>query len=324
MGADFDEFLNDESVEFGESAAGYGGNQEHFAAGGFAEQFCGGGCIGEFCFGDAEDFRAFGECGVVEPQFFADLGVVIEWIGLVGRGGFDEVYEEAGAFDVAEEFVAESGAGVGAFDESGDISEHIFVVVTDMHESEVGVFGGEGVIGNFGSGAGNPAEQSGFSGIGFADEPDVGDEFQFELDFAVFAGVTAFGFAWGAVDGICKAFVAAAAATAFGDNDRVTVILQVFEEVTVFEVTDECSGGHEDNGGFAAFSRTECTQAVFAAFGFPVPMTNEVTEGTEVAIRLNDDIATVAAVAPVRAAAWYKGFTPETAAAVSSVACTTI
>lgn len=94
--------------------------------------------------------------------------------------------------------------------------------------------------------------------------------------------------------------------------------------MTVFEVTNECSGGHENDCGFATFAGAKSTKTVLAAFGFPVAMTNEVTERAKVAVGLNDNVAAITTVASVRAATGNKRLPPETAAAVSTVARTTI
>ena len=94
------------------------------------------------------DLGTFGETGAVGFEFGLD--------GFVGSdrvfaGEIDEVQQDAGAFDVTQEVVAQSDAHVCAFDETGDIGEDGAVTGGFADDAEVRDEGCERVIGDFGS-----------------------------------------------------------------------------------------------------------------------------------------------------------------------------
>ena len=70
----------------------------------------------------------------------------------VGRLGFDEVDQDARPLDVAEEVVSQAGAGVGPFDQPGNVGEDEGAVEIDLYAAEVGMLGGEGIGGDLGPG----------------------------------------------------------------------------------------------------------------------------------------------------------------------------
>ena len=83
--------------------------------------------------------------------------------------------ENPGALDVAEKFVSQSDTRMGARDETRDIGHHKLTFGVDGDNAEVRSPGGEWIIGDFGSRAGNTTEQCALAGVGFANQPDVGD-----------------------------------------------------------------------------------------------------------------------------------------------------
>ena len=72
--------------------------------------------------------------------------------------------------------------GVRPFDQPGDVGDHELMVVTCPHESQVGVFRGEGIVSDLGVGPRKPAQEGRLAGIRLADEPHVGNQLQFERD----------------------------------------------------------------------------------------------------------------------------------------------
>ena len=60
----------------------------------------------------------------------------------------------------------------------------------DIDDAEVGMLGGEGIVGDLRSGTADPAQQGALARVGFADQADVGDRFQFQDDVADLARLT--------------------------------------------------------------------------------------------------------------------------------------
>ena len=88
--------------------------------------------------------------------------------------GVDQVEQDAGALDMAEEAVADPGAFGRALDQPGNVGQdEIDALVAD--DAELGVEGGEGIVADLGLGVGDGVEEGRLAGIGQADQAGVGD-----------------------------------------------------------------------------------------------------------------------------------------------------
>jgi len=105
---------------------------------------------------------------------------VFDGIGAaVGVGDVDEVDEDAGAFDVAEELGTQTCAEMRAFNEAGDVgNDEAFFVgsLANGDDAELRLEGSEGVVGNFGAGGGDARDEGGLAHVGVADEADIGED----------------------------------------------------------------------------------------------------------------------------------------------------
>src|SRR5690348_11421396 len=94
------------------------------------------------------------------------------------------MHDEARALEMLEEARAEAGAFVRAFDEPGNIGDHEGAaragrgVGIGRDNAEMRLESSEGISGNFGTRRGNARYESGFSGVGKADEADVREKLQ--------------------------------------------------------------------------------------------------------------------------------------------------
>ncbi len=95
--------------------------------------------------------------------------IVLDGVGFIHGENIEEMDDDACAFDVFEEVVAEPRAGGGALDEAGDIREDESAVVIEFRDTELRLQGGKGEISNGWSCFGDGAEEGGFAGIGEAD-----------------------------------------------------------------------------------------------------------------------------------------------------------
>ena len=106
-------------------------------------------------------------------------------------GDVDQVNQQAGALNVAEELGAKAGAEMGAFNEAGHIGDDeglLIGLLADGDHAEVGFEGGEGIVGDFGPGGGDAGDEGGFACVGIADQAYVGQELEFEAIKAFLAG----------------------------------------------------------------------------------------------------------------------------------------
>ena len=93
--------------------------------------------------------------------------------------------DETGAFDVPQKTRSQAGAEVGALDQSGQVRDHEAAAhagTRAVHgdDAEVRLERCEGIGSNLGPCRGDPRNQGGFSGVGKADEPHVGQKLQLQ------------------------------------------------------------------------------------------------------------------------------------------------
>ena len=161
-----------------------------------------------------------GEAG----QLLVDDFEVFYRVGAAGLASrhIDQVKQQAGALDVAQELGAEAGAEVRAFDEAGHVGDDEGLLIrlfAHGDDAEVGFEGGEGVVGDLGLGGGDAGDEGGLAGVGIADQADVGQQLEFQAVIALLAGAAQFVLARGLVDAGGEVLVAASAAPALGDDD---------------------------------------------------------------------------------------------------------
>ncbi len=338
--------FGDGVFELVDAFSGDGGDFEEgeFAAFGVGAEFFEFVGVADVGFGGDDNGGFGGEGGVEGAEFFGDgfevgdgvsapirrqiggpgvraVGAVVEREAEVGD--VDEVDDDAGALDVAEELDAEAGAEVGAFDEAGEVGdgEGLGVgEVADLDDAEVGFEGGEGVVGDFGFGGGESGDEGGFADVGVADEAGVGEEAEFEAVVAGFAGSAEFVLAGGLVGGGGEVLVAASAAAAAGDDDGFVGAGEVVDELVGVVVVEEGADGDVEGDGGAGFAGAVGAHAVLAAAGFVFGVEAEVDEGVVGEGGRHEDVAAVSAVSAGGAAAGNEFFAAEGHAAVAAVA----
>ena len=152
--------------------------------------------------------------------------------------------QNPGAFDVAEELDAETGAKMRALDEAGHVGHDEGLLVgfrANSHDAEVGFEGGEGVVGDLGLGCRDARDERGFAGVGVAHQANVGQQLQFESVVALFAGASQFVLAGRLVNAGGKVLVAASAAPALGDDHLFVGRLEVVDQLACVVIEEGCA-----------------------------------------------------------------------------------
>ena len=90
----------------------------------------------------------------------------------------------ARALDVPQELQPEPLPFVRAFDDARDVGDDERAVVAELHDAEVGRERRERIVGDLGPRGGDDRQQRRLAGVRLADEPDVGDELELELERA--------------------------------------------------------------------------------------------------------------------------------------------
>ena len=117
-----------------------------------------------------------------------------------------------------------------SFDQAGQIGHDKRTIGAQIDQAEVRILGGERIVGDFGPGTRQAAQERALAGVRFADQSDVGDHFQFQEQIANFAFAAGRVLARRAVGRRFEVGVALAAAAAAGDDDLLAGLRQVFEQ----------------------------------------------------------------------------------------------
>lgn len=323
--AQFADAFTDGVLELVDALAGDGGNfikreLATFGHGGELLELVG---VGGVDFGGDDEDGLVLKVSAEAGQLVGDGTEVSDGVGTAaGVGDVDEVDEEVGALDVAEEAVAEARALVRALDEAGNVGNDEGLLVgrfADGDDTEVGLESGEGVVGDFGFGGGDARDERGLAGVGIADEGDVGEDFEFEAEGEFFAGVAHFVLAGSLMGGGGEVLVAATAATAVGDDDALVGMLEVVDEVAGIVVVDEGADGNFEDDVESVASGAVGTHAVLAALGAVEGVVAEVHEGVVALGGFHDDVAAAATVTTGGPATGNEFFAAEGHAAVTTV-----
>ena len=256
-------------------------------------------------------------------ELVGDGAEVSDGVGTAaGIRDIDEVDEEVGALDVAQEAVTEAGALVRALDEAGNVGNDKGLLIgsfADGDDAEIGLEGGEGVVGDFGFGGGDARDERGLADVGVADNADVGEDLELEAEGEFFAGVAHFVLAGSLVGGGGEVLVAAPTASAVGDDDALVGMLEVVDELAGIVIEDEGADGDFEDDVVAVAAGAVGAHAVLAALGAVERVVAEVHEGVVALGGFHDDVAAASAVSTGGPAARNEFFAAEGHAAVTTV-----
>src|SRR5437773_740009 len=144
-----------------------------------------------------------------------------------------------------------------AFDEAGEVGYGVGLgvgEVADLDYAEIGLEGGEGVVGDLGFGGGEARDQRGLADVGVADEAGVGEETELETVGALFAGAAEFVLARGLVSAGGEVLVASSASSAFGDDDGFVGVGEVVNELAGVVVVEQGADGNLEGGVLAGLA----------------------------------------------------------------------
>ncbi len=257
----------------------------------------------------SDDFRFAGEARAIGFELAANDAPSLD--GIVA-GGVDEMQEQLGALDMAEEAVADPGAFGSAFDQAGDVGkDELAALVAD--DSELRAERRERIVADLRRSIGDAVEEGRFARVGKADEADVGEQLQPQPDPHFLALDARLVLARGAVGRAFVAGVAAATHAAFEQHDALAFDRQIGEQAALLVVGKQLrSDGNLDDEVGSAGAGPVRAGAAGAALGAEVLRVAEVDQRIEAGHRLEDDVAALAAVAAVGATEFDELFTAKT------------
>ncbi len=88
--------------------------------------------------------------------------------------------------------VAQPRPGMSALDQAGDIGQDQTAAV-DLRDPQIGLQGRERIVGGLRTGFGESRQQSRLAGVRSADDPDVGQQAQLQLEASLLPGLAPLG-----------------------------------------------------------------------------------------------------------------------------------
>ncbi len=210
--------------------------------------------------------------------------------------------QQVGALQVAQELVAQARTFGRAFDQAGDVGDHEAAVLGGAHHAEVGREGGEGVVRHLGLGRRHRADEGGLAGVGHAEQADVGQHLQFQVQREALAFLAHGLLPRRTVGAGLEVDVAQAAAAAAGEQDLLAVLVEVGDQLAGFVVGDDGADREAQRDVLAALAIAFLAAAVLAALGAEAAGVAVVDQGVEVAVGHAIHAAAAAAVAAAGAA----------------------
>jgi hypothetical protein len=149
------------------------------------------------------------------------------------RRQVDDVQQQAGACEVLEEADAQAGAFGRAIDQPGMSAMTKLWSWPTRTTPRCGSEGGERVIGDLRTRRRDGAQEGALAGVGQAEQADIGEQAQFEPQFALLAGLATGALARRAIDARLEMDVAEAASATFGQQHLLAVLVEVGKDSLV-------------------------------------------------------------------------------------------
>jgi len=231
------------------------------------------------------------------------------WRFIVGSE-IEQHHKNAGSLNVAQELVTEAPPLARAFDEAGNVGHDEVESVVGLHDSQVRGERGELVVGDLRLRGRDARDQRRLASVRKADERDVGEQLELELQPGFFALLALFGEGRSAALVREEASIPAAALATGRSEVAVAVIGEVGEDLAVAAANDRANG-HRGDEVVATAAMFLLPGTVFAALTFAVRVIAVAEQRRHVMVRFNPHAAAVAAIAAIGAASFHHRFTPK-------------
>ena len=216
--------------------------------------------------------------------------------------------------------MAQASAFRSALDQAGHIGHDKAFLGTHAHHAQIGVQGGERVVGDFGARVGNGGDQGGLSRVGHAQQTHIGQDLELEFERAALTGPTR-GFLAGRTVG--RAFVvhvAKTAITTLGQQNLFAGFQKFKQDLTRLGIGHDGAHGQLQDDVIAFDTKHVRAFAVFAALCVKTPRVTEVHQGVEAVVHQSIDVTAPTAVTAIGATEFFVFFVPEGSAAIAPIA----
>ena len=164
----------------------------------------------------------------------------------------------------------------------------------------------ERIVGDLGTRRGDHREQCALAGVGLAEQADVGDELQDQLEAPLFAFASRFPFARRLMCRRREVLVAAPAAATLGDEQRPVGVHELAEDFAGIGVADFRAGRDGEVDVVGGLPRHVFSLPVLAPVSAPMRVVAIVEEGREIGIDLYENASARSTITPIRSSLGHK------------------
>src|SRR5690606_10320778 len=179
---------------------------------------------------------------------------------------------------------------------------------------------GKGIIRHLGTSTGDRADEGGLASIGHAQQADIGQHPQLELELASLTGGARGRLARRAVDRALEMDIAEPALAPSGHQQPLAMRGQVPKLLAGGEISHDGADRDLDGDAFAAPAIHLAALTVLAPLGSKDALVAKISEGVDALVGLQPDAAAIAAIAAVGTAARHVFLAAEAHRAVAAVA----
>ena len=247
------------------------------------------------------DLGAGGQLRAILPQLGVDGVKVRDGVASLAAGHIHQMHQQTAAVDVPQEVVPQSGTLAGALDDAGDVRHDEADALVHVDHTQIGVEGGEMVIGDLGVGLADHAEQRGLTHVGETHQSHVRQQLQLQHHIVALAGQTGLGEA-GYLSGGGGEMLVAPAATATLTQHKGGVVGHILDDLAALGVAHQRAAGDADGQALAVLAGLAAALSVHAVACHIFALVAKVHQRGHIVVHLQDDGAAVAAVAAIGAA----------------------
>ena len=245
----------------------------------------------------------FVEGRVVLTQLVDDGPGLVHHITVgVEREDVHQVQQQPGTLQVPQKTVPQARTLGGPTDQPRHIGHHEAAPLVDAHHTQVGMQRGERVVCHLRSRIGYLRNESGFAGVGHAQQPHVGQHLQLQLQAPLLARPSRRGLARGAVGTALEVQVAQPSIATLGQHDALAMGSQVEQQFARIFIVDLRAHRHAQQDVVAALAVLVGTTAVFAPPRLVLAGVAEVDQRVDVAVGLGKNRTAPTAITAVGAA----------------------
>ena len=201
---------------------------------------------------------------------------------------------------MAQETQSQSASLTGSLDDTGDIGHDKRLLAAIRHDAQIGLQSRERIVGNLGLSGADDAEQGGFSRIRKAHKAYIGQQFQLQDDRFLDTLLARLGKTRRLAGSGLEVLIAQTTTSTTQQAHDLSILGHVTQELPRLGIIYRRSARHLDGAVLAVLTRALVLATRLAVGGKHMTLVLQVDECPQVAVTLQVDVATTAAVTAVR------------------------